>query len=111
MTEVFVDTLLGACTAVLLVWLATADFAMWGASQHTAHLFHVLHECSLVWLIPAALAPRLHEVERPAVLALYYCIFVLPTTAMLVCSTLDTVLGNRRFMHVEGTELFSHVGA
>ena len=98
-SEVVFESCIFAVGGVLFLWLATANFAHWGASQHTEHVLEVLRHCYLVWCILLVLlfTPFLRHCERDWVIGAYYCVFVLPCTAMLLCSVLNCVLDQNAF--------------
>ncbi len=85
--DLFRDAAIFGIAGVFVLWFATADFAAWGATEHTAHAFNVMRECSFVWLVLVFLsfAPSLRACEFSSwVMGAYLCLFALPCTALII---------------------------
>ena len=101
--DLFRDAAIFGIAGVFVLWFATADFAAWGATEHAAHAFNVMRECSFVWLVlvflsfaPSlrairtagtniVLAPSLRACEFSSwVMGAYLCLFALPCTALII---------------------------
>lgn len=89
-SELFKDAAILSLGGVTLLWFATADFHVWGASAHAQHVLTVLRECCFVWVILVVLGflPSIRHFDRAWVLGAYYCCFVLPSSAVLLASVL-----------------------